>query len=325
MTEVIPSFLPSIYAGRASELQRSSKLERTIEAFFDSFHSSLTAKEYKRAAFEFFSVTGEGIRDISELSRDHIIFYQKWIREKGLSEKTELKKLSAISSLMKHLAHEGFVDRDLSYGVKRPKNYTKKETADFSDYQVRKIFEALDPDRKCFTSHRAILAVGFFTGLRSTEIRTLKIENLMELDGHRILKLEIKGKKPHEVPLQPFVYRAITDHINKLKELGANIDNPKQWLFPAISPKLSDKPLSPQALRKILHHKMKMAGIPFSGARRYSPHSMRATVIGHMLNDKEIPLEDVQRFVGHASPTTTQGYNKRSKSLDKSPAYIVRY
>ncbi|MFW7382232.1 MAG: tyrosine-type recombinase/integrase [Oligoflexus sp.] len=300
------------------------RLEKTLLAFFNSFDSELTSREYFRAAREFLSLVFTEIDQIEMLSRDHLILYQKWLKAKGLAKKTILKKLSAISSLCKHLAHEGFVDRDLSYGLKKPRSDNKRQTADFSDDEVRRLFAALEPKRKCFTSHRALLAVGFYTGLRSAEIRHLKVGNVSEIKGHRILSLTIKGNKPHEVPLNPFAYRCLAEHIDRLGELGFDIQDPDQWLFPALNP-IRNKPISSTALEKILSNLIKKAGIKRSTVRRYSPHSMRATLAGHLLNTVEAPLEQVQRTLGHSSPTTTIKYNKREQDHDKNPVYRIEY
>ena len=300
------------------------RLEKTLLAFFHSFGSELTSREYVRAAREFLALAFFDIKEISELSRDHLIFYQKWLKERGQAQKTILKKLSAVSSLCKHLAHEGFIERDLAYGLKRPKSHNKCETADFSDEEVRKLFGALNPEKKCFTSHRALLAVGFYTGLRSAEIRHLKLKNLSEIRGHRVLSLIIKGSKPHEIPLNPFAYHCISEHITRLAELGFDTKDSEQWLFPALNP-IRNQPISATALSKILNRLIKKAGVNRSSVRRYSPHSMRATLAGHLLNTVEAPLEEVQRTLGHSSPTTTLRYNKREANHDKNPIYKIEY
>ncbi len=300
------------------------RLEKTLTAFFHSFGSELTRREYLRAGREFLSFAFEDIKEIEELSRNHLILYQKSLKIRGQAQKTILKKMPAISSLCKHLAHEGFVERDLFYGLKRPKSDNKSQTADFSDEEVRRLFLALSPGRKSFTSHRALLAVGFYTGLRSAEIRQLKIKNLGEVKGHRILSLMIKGDKPHEVPLNPFAYHCLSEHIAELKALGFDVSDPEQWLFPSLSP-IRNQPISSTALAKILQTLIKKSGIPCSGLRRYCPHSMRATLAGHLLNTLEAPLDQVQRTLGHASPATTIKYNKREQSHDRNPVYRIEY
>lgn len=300
------------------------RLQMSLSAFLHSHGSELTSREYERAGKEFLSFAFRDIEEIGQLRRDHLILYQKLLRTRGQAHKTILKKMSAISSLCKHLAHEGFIERDLSYGLKRPRSDNKCETADFSDEEVRRLFAALDPKRKSFTSHRALLAIGFYTGLRSAEIRHLKAGNLGEVKGHRVLSLRIKGDKPHEVPLNPFAFRCISEHIERLSELGFEAGNPDQWLFPSLSP-IRNSPISSTALEKILKRLVKKAGIHASSVRRYCPHSMRATLAGHLLNVVEAPLDQVQRTLGHASPATTIKYNKREADHDKNPVYRIEY
>ncbi|MBC8550257.1 MAG: tyrosine-type recombinase/integrase [Candidatus Brocadiales bacterium] len=298
-------------------------LETIFKAFLVNFESKATMKEYALAAKEFFMLVGPHIQDVGELKREHIIFYKTKLKKRGLAHKTILKKLSAISSLCKYLAHEGLVDKDITYGVKRPKDYNKKETKAFTEIEVRKIFESMNPDAFAYLSHRAILAVGFYTGLRSSEMRNLKIENYCKVDGHKVLKTTIKGDKPHEIPLNPFAVKCIDEHLEKLRDWDLGIA-PGDYLFPRVRP-LANKPISAKGLRKILHDKLKLAGIAISGVRRYSPHSMRATLATHLLNKVEAPLEDVQKLLGHSTPATTQKYNKRDKGHGKSPVYKIDY
>lgn len=307
-----------------SSLILSESEQKNIAAFFLSFESKLTAKEYYSASHEFLSFVARDIDSISELRRDHLILFQKYLQENGLAQKTILKKISAVSSFLKHLAHEGKVEKDLSYGLKRPKSHNKKETADFTDEEVKKLFASLNPKRQTFYAHRAILAVGFYTGLRSREIVGLKIGNIGEVKGHRILNLKIKGNKPHEVPLNPFAWHCISEHMEKLKEWGFDIHDPAQCLFPRLKP-LENKPITQQGLICILKSRMDDAGIKKSFHRRYSPHSMRATLAGHLLNTIEAPLEQVQQTLGHSSPTTTMRYNKRELEHHKSPVYKIEY
>ncbi|HYX34278.1 MAG TPA: tyrosine-type recombinase/integrase [Oligoflexus sp.] len=287
-----------------------ARLEMSLRAFLHSHGSGLTSREYERTAKEFFAFAFQDIREIGQLTRDHLILYQKWLRTRDQAHKTILKKMSAVSSLCRHLAHEGFIERDLSYDLKRPRSDNRRETADFSDEEVRRLFAALDPKRKSFTSHRALLSIGFYTGLCSAEIRHLKIKNLSDAKGHRVLSLRIKGDKPHEIPLNPFAFRCISEHIERLSELGFDAGHPEQWFFPSLSP-IRNSPISSSALEKILKGLVKKSGIKASSVRRYSPHSMRATLAGHLLNVVEAPLDQVQRTLGHASPATTIRYNKR--------------
>ena len=56
----------------------------------------------------------------------------------------------------------------------------------------------------------------------------------------------------------------------------------------------------------------------------YSSHSMRTTFITIALANGD-KLEDVQRTVGHADPSTTQLYDRGRFTPQKSAALVVAY
>lgn len=301
----------------------TQRMESVIAAFLLNFPSKGTATEYARSAKEFFAFVAPHVGSIGEIRRDHIIFYKKNLTDQGLSNKTILKKLSAISSLCKFLAYEGMVDSDLTYGIRRPKTYNKKETAALTEDEVRRIFSSLNPKAYGYYAHRAILATGFYTGLRSSEIRNLKIGDVCEAEGHNIIKTIIKGDKPHEVPINPILFGYLKDHVRRLSELGFECKK-NDYLFPRLKPR-ENKPISGKSLRQILNRAVNRAGIKKSEARRYSPHTMRATVATYLLNQVDASLEDVQRLLGHSNPSTTQKYNKRKKDHEQSPVYKIDF
>jgi integrase len=199
----------------------------------------------------------------------------------------------------------------------------KKETAALSADDVKKVFAAL-PKNKWFTAHRAMLAVGFYTGLRSAEIRHLKVGDYGAIDGHRVLNLLAKGDVRHEVPITPFVVRCLDEHLEGLKALGFAL-NSADYLFPRLHPKPVNEPISQVALRNLFLRKLGAAEIKQSPLRRYCPHSMRATLATHLLTQADVPLEDVARLLGHRNPATTKTYIKEEKHHDKSPVYKIGY
>ena len=59
-------------------------------------------------------------------------------------------------------------------------------------------------------------------------------------------------------------------------------------------------------------------------ANGFSAHSMRATFITTALQNGA-SLEDVQRDVGHADPTTTKLYDRRGHNPEKSASFFANY
>lgn len=78
--------------------------------------------------------------------------------------------------------------------------------------------------------------------------------------------------------------------------------------------------LDPVRIVKILQTYVQHLGLE----RGYSSHSMRATFIRTSL-ENGAKLEDVQRTVGHADPSTTQLYDRRRFLPTKSAALVVQY
>lgn len=300
----------------------SSELQKIFMGFLLN-KAELTAREYGASIREFLSLHRKDIKRPEDIKRHHLIEFKNYLKEKGQANKTILKKMSAVSALCKHLAEENLIDRDISYGVSRPEDENKTECADFTDEEVKRIFASLDPKRYNFYQYRAILAVGFYTGLRSSEIRHLRVSEIGEVKGHKVIRTTVKGDKKHEIPLNPFVVFALHEHLEKLKELGFKLAD-EDYVFPILKPK-ANKPYTRGGLSYILERCVKKAGIIHSSFRRYSPHSMRATFAGHLLDTVEARLEDVQKLMKHSSPTTTKKYNKREKGHEKSPVYKIEF
>lgn len=229
-----------------------------------------------------------------------------------------------MSKFVSFLGQEGIINKDISFGLERPKNRIKTQTAALSDEQVEQVFKALDPKRFNYFINRAILAVGFFAGLRVTEIRTLRVKNLGSVGGIRVIQTKIKGGKRHEIALHPKIIRYLDEHIDHMRKLGFNVDDPEHMLFPSLKTKIN-KPMSSEGISYIFQTALKKSGIKIDTGRRYNTHTMRTSFASHLLNSKKIPLQEVQELMGHSDPSVTQAYNKRSINHEASPVFRISY
>ena len=298
---------------------------KIIESFFANKENSNTRKEYRSALSEMFYYLGaQEVPHPKLLKRHHVIAYKQSLERLGLAPKTILKKLAAVSSFCKFLASEGLLEKDITYGIERPKSTNKTETSDLKDEDVQKVFNALDPKKYNYHAYRAILAVGFYAGLRVQEICSLRIKNIGQVEGVRIFRTKIKGGETHEITMHPLVIQCLEAHLEKLSNLGFDIEDPEQVLFPSLKTKVN-KPITPEGVSYIFTSCLKKAGVKKDDFRRYSTHSMRTTFASHMLDNKRIPLQEVQKVMGHKNPATTQKYNKRTLDHSKSPVLQIDY
>lgn len=125
--------------------------------------------------------------------------------------------------------------------------------------------------------------------------------------------------------IHPFILECLEGHLKKLNDLGFSIySEPKHVLFPSLKTKVN-RPMTPEGLSYIFHKCIKKAGIKKDDFRRYSTHSMRTTFASHLLDNRRIPLQEVQSVMGHKNPATTQKYNKRAMDHSKSPVLQINY
>ena len=122
-----------------------------------------------------------------------------------------------------------------------------------------------------------------------------------------------KGGKAREIPARHDLEEWIGAYIE-----GAGIgQDPKgSALFRAGQGRgrsLTDRPLSPHAVRRMLKRRLKAAGLP----EILSPHSFRVLVVTDLLS-QNVPLEDVQYLAGHAHPRTTQIYDRRRRRVSRN-------
>lgn len=216
------------------------------------------------------------------------------------------------------------MEKDITFGIERPQGNNKTETSDLKDEDVAKLFFALNPKKYNYHTYRAILAVGFYAGFRVREICKLRMKNMGIINGVKIFRTTIKGGDDHEILMHPFIIECLEGHLAKLEKLGIDTTDPHQVLFP--SPKTKrNQPMSPEGVSYIFQKCFERANIKKDDFRRYSTHSMRTTFASHLLDNRRIPLQEVQQVMGHKNPATTQKYNKRALDHAKSPVLQISY
>lgn len=140
--------------------------------------------------------------------------------------------------------------------------------------------------------HRTILMTIYATGMRSCEVRGLKVK---DIDSARMqIRVLGKGNKQRLVPLSKFLLFTLRQYWVKNKE------NKTEWLFPG---SLWSQQYSGTSLRRSFSWSKEKAGIVKPGG----VHLLRHCYATHLL-ESGVDLRIIQILLGHAVINSTEIY-----------------
>jgi integrase/recombinase XerD len=265
-----------------------------------------------------------GIRSAEELrlvNRAAIVAWQNLMKDRGDKPRTIRRRLSALSSLFAHLVAHRAADSNPLRDIKRPRvNRRHGTTRAFSPKEARKVLDAPDAMTLQGLRDRAILSVGLQAGPRRSEIASLLVKDFHTNAGYKSLHFIRKGGEDLSLAINPQTTQRIQDYLDVAGH-GGDLDGP---LFRPLRKNQhrheSRRQVHPETVDRILRKYAGLLGLD----NGYSAHSMRATFITTALSNGA-SLEDVQRDVGHADPTTTKLYDRRGHNPEKSASFFAMY
>ena len=139
--------------------------------------------------------------------------------------------------------------------------------------------------------HRAILHLMYSTGIRRSELLSLKVS---DIDSSRMIVnvRQGKGKKDRQAILHPKVLDILREYYKRYR--------PTHYLFEGFN---DEKSYSASSLAKIVKRNAKAVGI----TKEISVHTLRHCFATHML-EKGANLKVIQQLMGHSSLKTTSIY-----------------
>ena len=318
--------LPARTAPRSGQLASLEALAAIPEEeiWLAKQKSARTRRAYQLDVAHFMRTLGitspEQLRQV-----DHhraVIAWQQIMREQeGAAPSTVRRRLSALSSLFKHLVRYGSASRNPVVDVGRPAiNREERTTAAFSKMQARRLLDAPPTDTVAGLRDRAILSVGLQVELRRAEIAGLIVGDLHQNRGYDALRLTRKGGRRDALAINLQAAARIRANL-ELAGHGGDHDGP---LFrPLRGNARAHHPanqMDPDAIDRMLRKYVTIMGL----ARGYSAHSMRATFITTAL-ENGAQLENVQKAAGHRDPSTTKLYDRRGYNPEKAASFYAAY
>lgn len=250
------------------------------------------------------------LRFPDEIGRDVIRGYVESLSHRGMSSSSISRHISSLRSFFRFLMAERFIDESPVDGIEPPKGWTRLPTV-LSIDEVERLLSVYErAETPIQLRNRAILELLYATGLRVSELTSLRTDDISAELGY--LRCRGKGDKERLVPIGAPALKAVEEYLKKGRpHLAGSRFQP--WLF---LNRDGDK-LSRQAVWKVIKRAIKLAGIE----KNVSPHTLRHSFATHML-ERGADLRYLQEMLGHSNISTTQIYThisrERLKDLHKT-------
>jgi len=225
-----------------------------------NFISPNTKKTYLLAVREFIAFHEiTSIDELPQIDQAHIITWRNHLIDRGATPRTVNARISAISSLFKHLCEKQIAHRNPTIGVKRPRINAREVTSPvLTPAQVRKMLELPDPDTLKGARDRAILHILFYTGCRISEISSLRVGDFYEDGGYWVLDFVVKGGKRNKLAIHQELQITIMDYL-AMSGHGHEKDTP---LIMSVQRDYLREPLRCRQVNYLFHKYARMADLP---------------------------------------------------------------
>ncbi len=222
-----------------------------------------------------------------------------------LAPATVSRRLSSLSSLYGYAARRRVIIANPAEPVERPEVSTIGTTPARTVEEAAALIDGAEAISARYPADAAAVALLSVCAVRVGELVSLTVGSVVADAGHWVIVFRRKGGKIDRVPLPPRV-RTLLEPLLEGRASG-------ELLFVRDDGRPFDRWRATTALGRA-------AAAVGLDARRLTPHTARATAATALL-DAGVPLADVQEMLGHASPVTTQRYNRGRRKLDGHAAY----
>jgi len=232
---------------------------------------------------------------VNRARRQDLLSHVRSLRQSGLSPKSVARAINTFRVFYRFLLAEGEMKQDPTSELDAPRTW-KSLPRFLSFEEVDLLLGAPDPSKPLGLRDAAMLEVLYATGIRVSELLSLKVEDLNLEVGY--LTCMGKGSKERLVPLGRKAIERLKEYLGTVRPALA-----RRAASNVLFTNRNGQKMTRQGFWKILKAHGASAGIK----RRLSPHVLRHSFATHLL-EHGADLRAVQMMLGHADISTTQIY-----------------
>jgi integrase/recombinase XerD len=283
---------------KSTELELDHQIRSYLEFLrLEKNLSSQTLISYK---FDFTKyrhfLANAGVENASGVTEEHISKFLAILHRRNLMARSIARTLSTIRGFHHYLLGEEEVRDDPTQIIDAPK--LEKNLPDvLSIAEVDKILNKPDTSSMLGIRDRAILETLYATGIRVSELVSLKQSNLRIDEG--LILVCGKGSKERLVPIGRSALQWIKEYQKQARVHLVHAGKSQDYLFLNIQ----GARLTRDMIRKLVGKYSLASGI----GKKVHPHTFRHSFATHLL-EGGADLRAVQEMLGHADISTTQIY-----------------
>lgn len=238
-------------------------------------------------------------KKLQELTAADIRDFLRQLHRRGLSHRSIARTLSATKGLYRFATAERWVELDPTEQIESAR-LPRHLPHYLSLAEVDQLLDAPDTKTPAGLRDRTMLETLYATGLRVTELVSLRLDDLYLDAGY--IRCRGKGRKERIVPLGRSAARWILRYLKKGRPQISSKSGP--WLFP--------NRLGTRMTRQRFWQILRSCGTKVGIGRRLSPHVVRHSFATHLL-ERGADLRSLQLMLGHSDIGTTQIYTHVSR------------
>lgn len=234
--------------------------------------------------------------DVLQVRREDLLRYLSARLGRGLKARSTARALSCLRGLYRYLLRENIIRLDPTLRIENPK-LGRPLPDTLTEKDIERLLAAPDPSTVLGLRDRTMLEVLYATGLRVTELVSLRLTEINLRQG--VLRVTGKGNKERLVPLGEEAITWIQQFLGSGRDLLLVNNRHEDVVFPSNRG---------QAMtRQTFWHRIKAHARAAGIKRKLSPHTLRHAFATHLLNHGA-DLRVVQLLLGHSDLSTTQIY-----------------
>ncbi|HEY1662170.1 MAG TPA: tyrosine recombinase [Verrucomicrobiae bacterium] len=269
--------------------------------------SDNTAKTYAALLGKFTGwAAKQKLTDWKQVELRHLMAFLKFERERQLenapensprrlSSESVYLEIAALRAFYKFAENEKILPLNIAENLSLPRRWKRLPKA-LTNAEIEKLLTPEQPESKETVRDQAILELAYASGLRLSELKNLRLEQ-MHLEAGFINVIG-KGNKERVVPVGKKAVAALNRYLETARPKFVTAKSPANVFLTQ-----RGTPFAAVTLWLRIKNRVGRAGV----SRNITPHMLRHSFATHLL-EHGADLRVIQELLGHANISTTEVY-----------------